>query len=757
MPRIDEFGNLVDDAGNIIQPANPIAASLNQGLAVSPPPVVPYMQVSGKGPFVVPPEPTPEELGEEIVFEPDVLPPDRGLLAPDPNELAAPVAGGDLLDENIPTEPTPSDAISGDLAVETRSDVPDVVSGAGPALTPEGLLQPDTVATAQADAAEQQRQQDQAARAANLEAWQPTPMEQAEDLALRQQRRVGEAERELAQLRAQQVKEAKAFSKALEESNRINMMEMQAELRAFRNTKVDPKRLWKNSSTAAKIGGVIGLLAGALVEAGPIGRNNALMFINKAIDDDIRAQEQDLRTKGTALGVQQSLLAINRQNRLDEKSAREMTHVMMQDKILQDLQADFAGRFASEGIQLQFQQLEEQIKADQARRLIEAARADAKFQLEQLEGVAGIRKTEAETVKTLEQAGLTRLQAEKLAREIHGMGGVGAGKQKSPLKDGIVRLEGDKLFATGLTYNGSPVNGLDISSLSDKQKENFRNKMLATQSAWDAIASLLDLGTGRNAIPDKDSARALQQVARVHLNNQQLIKGIPSDRDQQILENFFGLKNPQAVKNWLSSEERRAVLKNFADIVKQDTDSLLDSFQAGLQFTPRGRSLNVKGPNLVQGTPEALSAAGETPAGKQATTAGERRGLRSQRVQELRNAMAEAEDAQLRPGGVPIEGEGVPTGITQTIGPEEQRLALLRQVADKTQRLIGETRDLSRSKITTADPKQLRAELEELRDFQKELAARIKEQERRVEQERAGRYQAEQLKKGQQKALRGGR
>ena len=60
------------------------------------------------------------------------------------------------------------------------------------------------------------------------------------------------------------------------------MLELEAELQAFRNTRIDPKRLWKDASTPAKIGGVIGLIAGALVEAGPIGRNNALAIINKA-------------------------------------------------------------------------------------------------------------------------------------------------------------------------------------------------------------------------------------------------------------------------------------------------------------------------------------------------------------------------------------------------------------------------------------------------------------------------------------------
>lgn len=68
------------------------------------------------------------------------------------------------------------------------------------------------------------------------------------------------------------------------------------------NNKIDPNRLWTNSSTGAKVASAIGLLLGGLGAGAAGGRNMAIEAMDKAIDHDIDAQVKDVDNKKSVVG-----------------------------------------------------------------------------------------------------------------------------------------------------------------------------------------------------------------------------------------------------------------------------------------------------------------------------------------------------------------------------------------------------------------------------------------------------------------------
>lgn len=101
-------------------------------------------------------------------------------------------------------------------------------------------------------------------------------------------------------------------------------------LKHYMEQKVDPHRYLGNMSTGGKILAAVGIALSGL-GAGAKGQNLALQQINKAIDDDIKAQENE---QGKAM----SLLRLNRERTQDEMQARAMT----QNQLLTGVQAKIA-------------------------------------------------------------------------------------------------------------------------------------------------------------------------------------------------------------------------------------------------------------------------------------------------------------------------------------------------------------------------------------------------------------------------------
>lgn len=96
--------------------------------------------------------------------------------------------------------------------------------------------------------------------------------------------------------------------------------------------KIDPKRYFNNMSTGQRIGTAIGLILGGIGSGLTHGPNLAVQIMNKAIDDDINAQKEDL-------GKTRSLLSLNLQkyHRLD--SAEMATRLQYNTALQIQLQA----------------------------------------------------------------------------------------------------------------------------------------------------------------------------------------------------------------------------------------------------------------------------------------------------------------------------------------------------------------------------------------------------------------------------------
>jgi hypothetical protein len=136
--------------------------------------------------------------------------------------------------------------------------------------------------------------------------------------------------------------------------------------------KIDPQRLWKESTTAGQVSVGIAMALGALGSRD--GSNKAVDVFNKAIDRDIAAQEVDLNNKFKAIGQQQSLLKVNMENFKDMQQARLATRNVYYSAIENQLKANLARVKGNEGAQAQAAQalaVLEQQKAANTAKLVE--------------------------------------------------------------------------------------------------------------------------------------------------------------------------------------------------------------------------------------------------------------------------------------------------------------------------------------------------------------------------------------------------
>lgn len=66
---------------------------------------------------------------------------------------------------------------------------------------------------------------------------------------------------------------------------------------AVRDSKIDPKHLWNSAGTGQKVGSIIGIILSGIGQGLAGGENAALKVLDKAIDQDIEAQRENLETK----------------------------------------------------------------------------------------------------------------------------------------------------------------------------------------------------------------------------------------------------------------------------------------------------------------------------------------------------------------------------------------------------------------------------------------------------------------------------
>ena len=123
-----------------------------------------------------------------------------------------------------------------------------------------------------------------------------------------------------ARLQAQKEREDKLL-------NDINTLNEQ-----YRAVEIEPNRIFKNTSTGAKILAAISVGLGAYAASMTGGRNYAMEIIEGAIADDIQAQKLELQQKGAAIDDKRNLLNDLIKQGMSESEAEEASRLMLLQK-----------------------------------------------------------------------------------------------------------------------------------------------------------------------------------------------------------------------------------------------------------------------------------------------------------------------------------------------------------------------------------------------------------------------------------------
>lgn len=119
----------------------------------------------------------------------------------------------------------------------------------------------------------------------------------AEDKANEQRERERLADRKFQDLSDREYEarqKARAEARAEREARAVRAKELA-------NTKIDRGRWWHSRSTAEKIAGIIGAMAGGLTAPYRGGRNDGIAMLMKAVDDDVADQKAEIASKREAL------------------------------------------------------------------------------------------------------------------------------------------------------------------------------------------------------------------------------------------------------------------------------------------------------------------------------------------------------------------------------------------------------------------------------------------------------------------------
>ena len=100
----------------------------------------------------------------------------------------------------------------------------------------------------------------------------------------------------------------------------------------YRAVEIEPNRIFKNTSTGAKILAAISVGLGAYAAGMTGGRNYAMEIIDSAIENDIQAQKLELQQKGAAIDDKRNLLNDLIKQGMSESEAEEASRLMLLQK-----------------------------------------------------------------------------------------------------------------------------------------------------------------------------------------------------------------------------------------------------------------------------------------------------------------------------------------------------------------------------------------------------------------------------------------
>jgi hypothetical protein len=374
-----------------------------------------------------------------------------------------------------------------------------------------------------------------------------------------------------------------------------------------RNTKIDPERLWKNTSAPRKVAGFLAvLLGGATRTTTPGGRNTALDYINEKIKQDIDAQEADLDNLNKAVGHERSILGDLREQFQDKAAARAALHVIKLDQITNDFNAAMAGvkDVKSKARGVEWLQAAAEYRAEQEKAARDAA------------AKAGQQRFENNlATKTLKQRDdsekADRASREKVARE-----GNATEMAKALLQFGPkVTTEADQLAlrearaktakaeaeadGTARWYEGIKGghgdDGKSIRIANPTEGTEVEGKVGGAQKTLDRLedAKNILMLEGRANILDVDKRMGQVALANAITFMAQDEKGVPSDADVERIKTRIGkMDDPTKIIEALSTEERIKVLSYVQDGIRAAANDYVQSKTKGKGgFEYKARSL----------------------------------------------------------------------------------------------------------------------------------------------------------------------
>jgi hypothetical protein len=141
----------------------------------------------------------------------------------------------------------------------------------------------------------------------------------------------GAQAKEESQAIKQGLDQQQALQQHYEQANQQIEGERQGFMNDLKNSHIDPDQYLTNMSGGQRVGTAIGLILGG-IGGGLTGQENpAMKFLQNQIDRNIEGQKSNV-------GIKNNLLEANRQHFQDEKSATDMTRVMMNDMLSHKIQ-----------------------------------------------------------------------------------------------------------------------------------------------------------------------------------------------------------------------------------------------------------------------------------------------------------------------------------------------------------------------------------------------------------------------------------
>lgn len=135
----------------------------------------------------------------------------------------------------------------------------------------------------------------------------PSEMTKDYNEIINSQLEAGEAQKKQQEENEKLFQEHELINWALNDNHQNKMKEWQTKydtaVKDYQDQKLNPHSVWDKAGTSGKIMAGIGLLLGGIGAGMTGGKNQALEIINKTIDDDIRAQQEEIGKKKNSLSL----------------------------------------------------------------------------------------------------------------------------------------------------------------------------------------------------------------------------------------------------------------------------------------------------------------------------------------------------------------------------------------------------------------------------------------------------------------------